>query len=281
MNITKKIISIVLVIATMMCVCIPAIAADVEEEVLPNGASFALNQHLEDTASEAKLWEGDDNSYTDENGTNWKYMNNRNYIVSDDDSQYVYRELEDGTIAICYNYTADDFDGEAVIPSELDGKTVTKIDAYAFFSCFNVTGIRIPDTVKEVGYYAFANCTKLERLVIGNSVEKFNAQAINGVKDKIQICFTGSEEDAAEIIVWDRAKLNAKKSFNWASLTNNAEAEDAVLYNVDTNKLEETTTEYSLFIWFFKVYLKSIFDSYATLFKATIDGIKILFTKKA
>ena len=282
MNATKKIISILLVIATMMCLTVPAIAAEGEktEELLPNGSAYVLEQHAIDTATEEKKWSGEENTYTDDDGNTWKYVNGRNYVVSKSDSQYLYREIADGEIAIIYDYTAESFDGEAIIPSELDGKTVTKIDAYAFYSCTNVTGIRVPDTVKEIGYYAFAYCSNIERVVIGSSVEKFNLQALYGISRSIQIFFTGSEEDADKIVVWDKVKLNAKIKFNWHSLTNNnkeEEMENFVKYNVNANKLDDTTTEYNLFVWFFKVYLKSFWDNFVALTKANIEGIKILF----
>ncbi len=282
MNITKKIISILLVIATMMCITIPAIAAEGEkaEEALPNGAAYALDQHAKDTASEEKNWSGEENTYTDDDGNTWKYVNGRNYVVSKDDSKYLYRVIADNEIAIIHDYTAESFDGEAIIPSELDGKTVTKIDAYAFYGCANVTGIRIPDTVKEVGYYAFAYCSNIERVVIGSSVKIFNVQALYNVTRTVQIFFTGSEEDADAIVVWDKQKLSAKIKFNWHSLTNNnkeEEKENFVQYNVDADKLEATSTEYNLFVWFFKVYLKSFWDNFVALIKANFEGIKILF----
>lgn len=278
MNATKRIISIVLVIATMMCIAIPAIAA--EEEVkktnvlLANSAEFALTQHAEDTATEAKKWDGDANTYTDGNGTDWKYVYNRNYIVADDN--YLYRELADGTIAIIYDPVAEDVNGEVIIPSKLDGKEVSKIDAYAFYCRIDITGIRIPDSVKVVGYRAFAFCSAIERIVIGNGVEVFNQQATDGFRPVI--CFTGTEADADKIIVWDRDKVNAKTSFVWADLAKLGQQDEVtVMYEVDTKKLEDTTTEYNLFVWFFKVYLKSFFDNFIALAKANFDGLVILF----
>ena len=286
MNATKKILSIVLVIATMMCIAIPAIAADEEvvekptNVLLPNGAEYALNQHAEDTAAEEKKWTGDENTYTDENGTNWKYVYSRNYIVADDG--YLYRELADGTIAIIFDPTAEEVNGEVKIPSKLDGKDISKIDAYAFYCRLDITGIRIPDSVKEVGYRAFAYCTAVERIVIGNGVEKFNQQATDGFKPVI--CFVGTEEDADKIVVWDKEKLNAKTSFVWTDLAKLGQQDEiTVMYEVDADKLADTTTEYNLFVWFFKVYLKSFFDNFIALAKANFDGLVILFkgTSKA
>lgn len=280
MNATKKIISIVLVIATMMCIAVPAIAAEGEEVkptnvLLPNGAEYALNQHAEDTATEAKKWEGDENTYTDGNGTNWKYVYGRNYIVADDG--YLYRDLADGTIAIIFDPTAEEVNGEVIIPSELDGKEISKIDAFAFYCRLDITGIRIPDTVKEVGYRAFAGCANIERLVIGSGVEKFNQHATDGFKSVI--CFTGTEEDAQKIIVWDKENLNAKTSFKWEDIVATATESTATLvYEVDADKLEPTSTEYNLFVWFFKVYLKSFWDNFIALIKANINGLNVLFS---
>ncbi len=281
MNATKRIISIVLVIATMMCIAIPAIAAEEETKketnvLLANSAEFALNQHAEDTAVEEKNWTGDDNTYTDDNGTNWKYVYSRNYIVSDDDSNYLYKELADGTIAIIFDPVAEDVNGEVKIPSKLDGKTVSKIDAYAFYCRIDITGIRIPDSVKVVGYRAFAYCSAIERIVIGSGVEKFNQQATDGFRPVI--CFTGTEADADKIIVWDRDKVNAKTSFTWNDLAKLGQQDElTVMYEVDADKLADTTTEYNLFVWFFKVYLKSFWDNFIALTKANFDGLVLLF----
>lgn len=277
MNATKRIISIVLVIATMMCIAIPAIAAEEGNQtnvLLTNSAEFALAQHAEDTATEAKKWDGDANTYTDENGTNWKYVYNRNYIVAND--SYLYRELADGTIAIIFDPAAEKVKGEVIIPSELDGKSVSKIDAYAFYCRLDVTGIRIPDSVKVVGYRAFAYCSAVERVVIGNSVEIFNQQATEGFKPVF--CFTGTEADAKKIIVWDRDKVNAKTNFVWTDIAKLGQQDElTVMYEVDTNSLADTTTEYNLFVWFFKVYLKSFWDNFVALTKANFDGFILLF----
>lgn len=291
MNAIKKIISIVLVIATMMCIAIPAIAAEPETETKPekkeeillaNGADIALTQHAADTAAEEKKWTGEENTWTDENGTNWKYVYDRNYIVSKDDSNYLYQELADGTIAIIFEPTADEIYGEVKIPSKLDGKTVSKIGAFAFYCRIDITGIRVPDSVKEIAYYAFASCTKLERIAFGSDLEKFSLQATAGIPrtQKIQICFAGSEEAADKIVVWDKAKLNAKQQFDWLSFTNAKDEEGILTYNVDIDKLPDTTTEYNLFVWFFKVYLKSFFDNFIALCKANFDGLVILFTPR-
>ena len=61
------------------------------------------------------------------------------------------RELSDGTLAIgYYNGDATDF----VVPSEIDGKTVTTIDSGAFADCTALKSIEIPASVNSIGRWA-------------------------------------------------------------------------------------------------------------------------------
>ena len=54
----------------------------------------------------------------------------------------------------------------------LDG--VTEFPAGAFDGCGSLREVEIPDTVTNIGEYAFYNCTNLERLVVGSGVEDFS-----------------------------------------------------------------------------------------------------------
>ena len=80
---------------------------------------------------------------------------------------YTYDELEDGTLEITGYYGEDT---ELTIPSEIDGKKVTKIGGDAFEKCTSLTSVTIPDSVKEIGGYAFENCTSLTSVTIPDSV---------------------------------------------------------------------------------------------------------------
>ncbi|MBR1938587.1 MAG: leucine-rich repeat domain-containing protein [Spirochaetales bacterium] len=51
--------------------------------------------------------------------------------------------------------------GEIVIPSEVDGITVTSIGWNAFSGCTKLTSITIPDSVTSIGEEAFSDCTSL------------------------------------------------------------------------------------------------------------------------
>ena len=82
-----------------------------------------------------------------------------------DESCSITNELADGTLAIKYAGR----DKTYVIPAEIDGKRVTKIDYAAFSYCDNLESITIPDSVTSIDYSAFRGCSKLTRITIQDS----------------------------------------------------------------------------------------------------------------
>ena len=62
------------------------------------------------------------------------------------------------------------------IPSAIDGMPVTAVDIYAF-ECCDMTTIVFPDTITEIGPYAFSMCKKLESVTFPDSIKKVSFQA--------------------------------------------------------------------------------------------------------
>ncbi len=60
-------------------------------------------------------------------------------------------------------------DTEAVIPEEISGSKVTKIGNLAFSGNSVITSVTIPDSVTEIGEYAFDQCEKLEKVIFGEN----------------------------------------------------------------------------------------------------------------
>ena len=90
-----------------------------------------------------------------------------------------YTQLADGSYAVRSEGEASS-ESNIVIPSSYDGKTVTKIDNYAFEYCADMTSIIIPNTVTSIGDYAFYGCKGLTSIVIPDSVTKIGVGAFYG-----------------------------------------------------------------------------------------------------
>jgi len=79
-----------------------------------------------------------------------------------------------GTITIT-GYTGPD--GDATIPSTINGLPVTSIADYAFGWCTGLTGVTIPDSVASIGDDAFNYCTSLSNVIIGDGVTNIGGSA--------------------------------------------------------------------------------------------------------
>lgn len=71
-------------------------------------------------------------------------------------------------------------DTKIVIPRAYQGKPVTGIGEDAFYNCFPLTDIAIPDSVTNIGEMAFADCYSLESITIPNSVKSIGEMAFYG-----------------------------------------------------------------------------------------------------
>lgn len=122
------------------------------------------------------------------------------FIVVDDSipdpaEDYTYEENEDGTITIT-SYTGDA--EELVIPSEIDGKTVSAIGS-GIFSPLNggnstVKKITVPASVKTIGEEAFACADALEEVYIEDGVTEIGELAFSGCMNLKKITIPKSVE---------------------------------------------------------------------------------------
>ena len=92
---------------------------------------------------------------------------------------FTYKVVNDEAIIIS---AAEGLSGALVIPSELDGYTVTAIGPKAFYNFKNLTEVTIPSTIKSMGKNAFMNCTGMTKINITDlkawcEMERFGALA--------------------------------------------------------------------------------------------------------
>ncbi len=77
-----------------------------------------------------------------------------------------YKLNDDDTVCILKYKGRDE---KIVIPSELDGHSVTGIDNRAFYECSSLTSVIIPGSVVYVGEEAFAGC-KIEEIILEEGI---------------------------------------------------------------------------------------------------------------
>lgn len=63
------------------------------------------------------------------------------------------------------------YDGQIIIPEEINGYTVTAISSNAFSDCVNIPSVHIPSTIKSIGTAAFISCNELRTLLIPKGVK--------------------------------------------------------------------------------------------------------------
>lgn len=109
------------------------------------------------------------------------YSASAEYDPSDDlySGDYCYEILEDGTAAINGYLGSDKI---VVVPSEIEGYKVTVIHRYAFAENKTVTSITVPEGVTRVGFSAFRGCSKLETLVLPDSLQGIHRMYIENTK---------------------------------------------------------------------------------------------------
>lgn len=135
------------------------------------------------------------------------------YTISADDSRYKYLENGDGTISVAASeYSKEGLSGTVVIPSALDGRTVTGI-CKSGFTGTTITNVTIPDTVTDIAPLAFANCLTLSTVNLPDTIESMGEIAFSNtafetrlkmdadsdfmiINDYILYLYTGMERDA-------------------------------------------------------------------------------------
>ena len=101
-------------------------------------------------------------------------------MMKSDNFSYRY-SLEDGTAELygCYVGEPEEGNTDVIIPSELDGHTLTVIGVWAFSSSA-IKNVTIPDTVASIGEGAFSQCFYLENIAISENITSIGKGAFEG-----------------------------------------------------------------------------------------------------
>lgn len=99
------------------------------------------------------------------------------YSDTEQNIEWTYEIDKNGNITklVCTNKNVI---GKVKIPSEIDGKPVTRLDS-TFKDCKGITEVEFPNSLVTIGDSAFGNCTGLKSITIPNSVTSIGSYAFN------------------------------------------------------------------------------------------------------
>lgn len=98
-----------------------------------------------------------------------------NSVAADDDYIYIYKEDLGGYEVQCIDKTKALY-GD--IKTGINGIDTVKLADSSFYSCDNLTSIKIPNTVTIIGDYTFYFCTNLNSIIFDGTVEQWEAVSI-------------------------------------------------------------------------------------------------------
>ena len=119
------------------------------------------------------------------------------------------------------NSNSNAYSGAVVIPESVtyNGKTysVTSIGQYAFYKCWSLTSVTIPNSVTSIGYQAFCSCSSLTSVTIGKYVTHITAEAFSGTNIKKVIWLMNTPPAGYGNLI---GKINYVPSNNFSGLSN-------------------------------------------------------------
>ena len=71
----------------------------------------------------------------------------------------------------------ESLNGSVILPAYINNKPITKIMPCAFKNAVNVTAVRLPYTLAEIGNSAFYNCTGLQRIELPDGLKEIPFEA--------------------------------------------------------------------------------------------------------
>lgn len=116
-------------------------------------------------------------------------MDNEKIIENTDGGQIVLVPYKKGYAVRRYRGVGE----QVCIPSLIDQKPVTAIERKAFLSCKTIKEITLPDTVEEIGDWAFAHAEQLRMITIPHRVLTKGKELFLGCKRLREIVLCGSD----------------------------------------------------------------------------------------
>lgn len=153
----------------------------------------------------------------------------KDIITIDVEGGKIYFDKVSGAITDCDRGVTS-----ADIPSVIEDVPVTGIGSYAFFGCYNLNHITIPDSVTVIGSSGFYGCNSLTDITIPDSVTGIGNSVFMGCSGLTHITIPGSVTSIGESVFEDCRSLTKidvdENNGSYVSV-------DGVLYNKDKTTL--------------------------------------------
>lgn len=157
-----------------------------------------------------------------------------------------YKYLDDGTIEItsCSDRNATSID----IPSEINGKSVTRIGTDAFSNCYNLTSINIPYGVTSIGDYTFLSCYSLTSITIPDGVTSIGKDAFYNCYRLTSITIPDSVTNIGDSAFYECSNLKSIKIKNpkceiYSSYS--TISQNSIIYGYSESTAEEYADKYN------------------------------------
>ncbi len=138
-----------------------------------------------------------------------------------EDGDYCYGLDDDGN-AIIYDFTNDDYEGDLVVPTQIDGHTVVSISNGAYISCSGITSVTIPSSVTDIGNSVFYGCLSLEYFALDGENSYFSVDeygVLFGDNAQYIIAYPAGSDVLTEYEIPDGVDEIAPGCFAYAPLT--------------------------------------------------------------
>lgn len=122
---------------------------------------------------------------------------NEKVIENAHGGQLVYAPYKKGVAIRRYRGTAQ----SVIVPPMIEGKAVTAIERKAFLSCKTVRFISLPDTIEEIGDWAFAHAEQLGSVTIPRHPLSRGKELFLGCKRLREVVLCSSQEERNEYAV--------------------------------------------------------------------------------
>jgi hypothetical protein len=99
-----------------------------------------------------------------------------------DDIEWMLQVYSNGEVAIA---PMGDLPTNVVVPTNIDGHTITKISDYAFSGYKNLKTVELPSPIQDVGNYAFWDCENLVSVVFEEKQIRIKENAFTGCSKKL------------------------------------------------------------------------------------------------